>query len=369
MATEQTVQPTDGSTENPSFDVLLLGRTGMGKSTTGNTLLSMNQPSRSRELFLSGSGALSITKSCQLLTNDRVTPRLRILDSPGFAPSDALNRGYNIYQANLAILREILTEQARGDLAFKRILYFIPGREPPERADSILQEEISVMHYFFGTTIFENMILVVTIRKKKSKKNAYDDEELKEGQKVFRAALRAVIRKKFTEDHAGPEIPNPPMIYISLEDTGKELYDNIRRQNVVHVNGLQLEFVEDVCSRCAIKLMIVQGKQAYAADENGKPVVYTDTFCHPSIVRKYSKTERVLGGISIVVTLGVLYFAGMPWFTDSKEVCININCRNPPGSKGCLKVGEKHELSKIIGESRAAKAFITFDHTNKMEHA
>lgn len=197
MATEQTVQPTDGSTENPSFDVLLLGRTGMGKSTTGNTLLSMNPP-RSRELFLCGSGALSITKSCQLLTNDRVTgPRLRILDSPGFAPSDALNRGYNIYQANLAILREILTVQAREGLAFKRILYFVPGREPPERADSTLQEEISVMHYFFGTTIFENMILVATTKKKKSKKNVYDDEELKEGQEIFRAALRAVIQKKF----------------------------------------------------------------------------------------------------------------------------------------------------------------------------
>ena len=69
MATEQTIQPTDGSTENPSFDVLLLGRTGMGKSTTGNTLLWMNPPPRSREIFLCGSGALSVTKTCKLYTN------------------------------------------------------------------------------------------------------------------------------------------------------------------------------------------------------------------------------------------------------------------------------------------------------------
>lgn len=253
-------------------------------------------------------------------------------------------------------------------MAFKRILYFIPGRAPPERADSILQEEISVMYYFFGTTIFENMILIATTNQKRSKKNAFDDEDLKEGQEIFRAALRAVIQKSFTEDHAGPEIPNPTMIYLSLEDTGEEIYDNIRRQNVVHMNGLQLQFVEDVCARCAIKLMTVQDKQAYAVDEDGTPVVYTDTFCHPSIVRKYGKTERVVGGISIVVTLGILKLAGMPWFTDSQEVCINFNCRNPPGSKGCLKVGARHELSTIIGESRAAKAFITFDHTNKMQH-
>ena len=366
MATEQTARPTDGSTENPSFDVLLLGRTGMGKSTTGNTLLWMNPPPRSREVFLCGSGALSITKSCKLLTNDRVTPHLRILDSPGFAPSDALNRGYNIYQANLAILREILTEQAREGLAFKRILYFVPGRAPPERADSTLQEEISVMYYFFGTTIFENMILVATTNQKRSKKDVFDDEDLKGGREIFRAALRAVIRKCFTEDHAGPEIPNPPMIYLSLEDTGEELYDNIKRQDVVHVNGLRLQFVEDVCARCAIKLMTVQGKQAYAVDENGTPVVYTDTLCHPSIVRKYGKTERVVGGIFIVVTLGMLKLAGVPWFTDSQEVCINFNCRNPPGSKGCLKVGEKYEVSTIIGESRAAKAFIIFDHTNML---
>ena len=214
MATEQTVRPTDGSTENPPFDVLLLERMGTGKNTTGNTLLRMNPPPWSP--FLCSSGVLSITKLCKLLTNDRVTPHLRILDSLGFAPLDALNRGYNIYQANLAILREILMERARESLAFKRILYFIPGRAPPERANSILQEEISVMYYFFGTTTFENMILIATTNRKRSKKNVFDDEDLKGGQEIFRAALRAVIQKRFTEDHAGPEIPNPPMIYLSI---------------------------------------------------------------------------------------------------------------------------------------------------------
>ena len=352
----------------PPFDVLLLGRAGLGKSTTGNTLLQAKAPrSFSREWFECKPGAHSVTKSCKLLTNHFVKPHWRVLDSQGFAPSDALSGGHTIYQANLAILREILTVQARENLAFKRILYFVPGRGPPERADSTLQEEISVMYYFFGTTIFENMVLVATVHRSMSTKNQLSETVLEEGREIFQEALKAVMKDSLSENQALPErIPKPPMIYLSLQDKGEELLDELEEQNVEHSNGLHLEFMDDVCARCATKLMAVEGKRAYAVGENDEPIVYTDTLCHPAFINKYGKTEKIIGGISIIITLGLAKVAGVPWFTNSEEVCMNHQCHKPPGSGGCLKVGEKYELSAVMGNLKAAKTYITSDHTNML---
>ena len=171
-------------TDDSYFDILLLGRTGIGKSTAGNNMLydapqgadhltawklagitegevrQLEPAVQSQTFKHAPSSPDSTTTECELLSNDDA--KLRILDIPGFQSSnykhqseEGRNTTVTPYQANLGIMRQIVRIQARFSLVFKCALYFLPVRGTLEKADAVIQEEIKVMRHFFGDALFE----------------------------------------------------------------------------------------------------------------------------------------------------------------------------------------------------------------------
>lgn len=354
------------SDESSYYDVMMIGKTGTGKSTVGNKLLEIDPETKGyvgscrlgidnsavikewdietdqKAYFETGDGMESVTKKCKLLSNEKT--KNRVLDTRGFADSENTLR-LGVIQGNLQNFRWILQAQRAYNLCFARILYFFPNRGPPERYDGHLQEEISVMYSFFGQQIFDLMVIIVTNYKRDCFQQAgFSKDDIAKTETVFKEAFKKItgaelpkcppvvyiplnedyktisdkivgapviseaetlqFSPEYPKDHSFSEDKDIPVISISIDLTSKEKRQ-IFRQN----RGKHFQF-EDRCTRCAIK--IVQEKLP-SGDQLPVRVLlrdrdkehYDNSYCHPFFIPKHSRFIKFLGGIAHIVVLGM----------------------------------------------------------------
>lgn len=229
-------------------DFLLLGQTGRGKRTTANKLLGLyvegtvvtvegrprsstgsiikrwySSPSDRKNFFAVAEvgDCRSKTKRCKVLSNEQTN--VRVCDVPGFADTDTVGR-VSVYEGNLEVLREVKrlhTQEGLQDLAFDRILYFLPCRGSLEKADGIVQEEIRAMDHLLSRSIFRRMIIVCTLHPRQNKRGIeFSKEDFKDTRESFTLVLENVL---------GEDAPIcPPIIYISVSDTAAEVLDRVK---------------------------------------------------------------------------------------------------------------------------------------------
>ena len=393
-------QGIEGSTIGNYYDIMIIGKTGFGKSTTSDKLIVANHdghghhevvqpntiqpgerivvddlsiwsisdadgelgrvcthlnnllgfaqdPNTSIDMYYN-SGNRN-TDRAQLISND--VTNIRVLDVPGFFGDTAYDRPTgdtptDVVRSGLATMRQVLRVQEAMKLNFKRIIYFIPERGPLVRPHKALQMELEQMVHFFGVSIFDCMVLVATVNP-----DVYQylppgivpfSHDAKEKTRAnFNATLRRVLpNNQLPED-------KPPLIFLSKCDSCEVIMRKVRDAPVIH-DGLRLQFDNQTCARCGMKEKILsQGKEkekvsCYVGEDPSVAIPYEDSFCHPMIVSKYWKLTKVLGGIAHFVTKR-RYLGSWPDFRNpDDEIC--IGCGQIPGSRGCMKAGSRFPI-------------------------
>ena len=276
-----------------------------------------------------------ITRDCALFSNEQT--KVRVLDVPGFFGNvarnvpDLNNRVMAVKENDLRTMRKILRIKSAHNFKFNRIVYFLPEKGSLKRASQELIIELGVMKEYFGRPIFESMVIVATYPSDVYKFLRDDGQDLFSEKEVedTREYLREALREVFKSD----DIPDPPIIFISLFDSCEEILRKVKTANVTQ-DAVNLEFTESVCARCD-KNVIKEG------EGEGVPVACSipgqqgripldESTCHPLMIPKYSRLTRFLGGIARIVTFGHFVM-----FMD--EVC--IRCKEPPATHGCAKIG------------------------------
>lgn len=357
--------------EDPEyFDMILVGTTGLGKSTLGNRLLNFEKddnslpdaedktstPPRFIRFLQQGfkymfkgfktaddveesEQAESVTKSCQLAANKVTT--VRVLDTPGFSTTDSRLR---LFDANLQIFRWIVREQIVHNMEVKRILYFLPHRGAGTgKANKVLQQELEIMYHFFGTPAFELMVLIAT-QEELYQEYSFTEVQCRIIEKAFCTAVTKVTDGKVTTA--------PPLVYFGLNDQGAVMLKKIQEAPVSdHV--FKPVFRDDICARCSCQIRFTvppSGECTAVGIVRGDTLEkYDESKCHPSFISKYSQEEKLVGGLKHCVTFGFVYLhegeKNWPWFFNSEEFC--PQCHKLPGSDPCLKVNEKFNSVKV----------------------
>ena len=282
-----------------------------------------------------------MTPDFELISNE--STRVRVLDVPGFfgegdagtgfSSSTEIQKATNCVEIASGRMRNILRLQTEMSMKFKRVLYFLPTPGALKRSDSYLETELSILSKYFARSIFNCMIVITTMPS-----DSYDGSHVitfsDKSMTTTKENFNAVLSRVFRDEK---DLPQPPFLFISMAETCETILANVQNTRVT-CESITFQFDTQICARCRSKTKIVKSERVsvYTNETESSIIPYEESTCHPLFVPKYTDVVRFIGGI-------VYVFSFHAFFKDYlDEVC--VECKNKPLTRGCTRVKTKYEL-------------------------
>jgi predicted GTPase len=135
--------------EHKCKNIILLGKTGSGKSTVGNVLSAKKEFEESPNLD-------SCTKNCKIVENHLFGnpnfPKVKIIDTPGFM--DSTGQDNNTVDAIMEMLETVSEEGIHlGIFCFAAT---------ETRCDGGIVQALTLIHQLMSREVFQHMVLCIT---------------------------------------------------------------------------------------------------------------------------------------------------------------------------------------------------------------
>ena len=291
--------------------------------------------------FPVGEDAHSLTLQPKLIISKK--SKNRVLDTPGFALSES---SLPVIQANLQLIHQIAELQEAFKLTFRHVLYFVPFRGPPQRADRVLKDEIAIMHHYFGENlgIWRRLVFVLTapteFQDDTMKSLLRDGGQLrKKADSVLKTALQDVWQSYGV---AEDDFINPNVIFVALDDSFEDIMSKINDAIPILQDG-GLELRSDVCIKCCTHMRLQVDSKVAVASGSHIPISAKADKCHPHFAKR-------AGADLICQYTKIISF---------QEYC--IKCNKKRGNSGCLDVGTNY-INGIIVEHMAKNPMAAIQH-------
>ncbi len=358
--------------------ILLTGRTGRGKSTTGNKLIGVGLPGARQHIFVEecdafpgllavhrkgeiaqfdpSSGIESSTKKFKILTNRN--RKICVIDGPGFGDSAQAAEQLSMLQNNLALFKQLKLIQMANKFTIHRIIYFLPSRGPPEKVEGNMSEELKVLYDFCGPKVFDSMIVVAT-QHRLHQRYSFGEDSIRTTKEIIHESMTTHLKIQTNQECL------PAVIYLPLDIAHDDIVPLILENTKVrNKNGIDCIVSEDFCEDCGSRLIYPDLAKVIEKDERthcmavkdiaGTYHEYKESKCHGYIIPKYTTLQKIVGGVGHIFTLGIPFLvqtargkeSWQGWFTN--DLWCN-NCHETPGkSLGCIKMSKEQVHKKII---------------------
>jgi len=244
------------------------------------------------------------------------------IDTPGFS---------DVARDDAVLIRLIFEHLHQRARPVHCVLFFV-GNPPLRRAEEPVIRTLGHFFKYFGADFFKHMIVVTTHEFPCS------------------AQVRETTQKAFSmaavEATKGIVSCEFPHLHIQQEDESLQVQQALisALSLVPHPRaaslsgGFRIRLHAARCLHCgATRDSELDPWKGVASDPDQNP-----DNCHERFQRKYSRGSLLCSGLGVVLSFGILYLLGLPFFTNNTQVC--TNCKRLPNTPGCRNVPHTVEL-------------------------